>query len=113
MDKTQRLDTRLAAIREMALAVDFEKEQEALSKVYVVDILPSLPKGAADFYPQWKVARDHETTADYSEVCKKIGAGYDRGAQRYVIDKSKVRDAQTHLIEAGFLPCISPSLLCG
>ena len=107
MNKQERIAKRDAALN----AVDFVTEQAAIAKAAVVDIRPSLPATAADLYHQWDERKEPETTADYMEVCKAIGAGFDRGARRYVIRRADATRAKNALHEAGFLVCIHPSLL--
>ncbi len=100
-------------LRDAALnAPDFETEQAAIKKACVVDIRPSLPETAADLYHQWDERKESEATADYVAVCKQIGAGFDRGARRYVIRRTDAVEARDALHAAGFLVCIHPSL-CG
>jgi hypothetical protein len=107
MNKQERIKTRDAALN----AVDFETEQKAIAQAAVVDIRPSLPATAADLYHQWNEKDDPETTKDYCAVCKQIGAGFDRGARRYVINRKDAVKAKNALHAEGFLVCISPALL--
>jgi hypothetical protein len=92
-------------------ATDFNTEQAALSQAMIVDIRPSLPATAADLYHQWDERSDPETTTDYQAVCKAVGAGFDRGARRYVIRRADAAKAKDALHAAGFTVCIHPSLL--
>ena len=107
MNKQERIEKRDAALN----AVDFEAEQKAIAQAAVVDIRPSLPATAADLYHQWDEKQEPETTKDYIAVCKQIGAGFDRGARRYVINHKDAVKAKDALLEAGFLVCMHPSLL--
>jgi hypothetical protein len=107
MNKQERIAKRDAALN----AVDFETEQAAIAQAAVVDIRPTIPAAAADLYHQWDEKQEPETTKDYQIVCKQIGAGFDRGARRYVIRRADAVKAKDALHEAGFLVCISPSLL--
>jgi hypothetical protein len=107
MNLQERIAKRDAALN----AVDFETEQKAIAEACVVDIRPSLPATAADLYHQWDERQEPETTKDYIAVCKAIGAGFDRGARRYVIHKTDAVKAKDALHAAGFLVCIHPSLL--
>lgn len=107
MNKQERIEKMNAAL----IAVDYETEQAVIAQAAVVDIRPSLPATAADLYHQWDERQEPETTADYQAVCKQIGAGFDRGARRYVINRKDTGKAKTALHEAGFLVCISPSLI--
>ena len=107
MDKKERIEKMNAALN----AVDFETEQAAIKEARVVDIRPSLPATAADLFHQWNEKQDPEATADYCAVCKQIGAGFDRGARRYVINRKDAKKASAVLTEAGFLVCVHPSLM--
>jgi hypothetical protein len=104
-------EQRISAARAVTDAADFATEQAALAKACVVDIRPTLPAGAADLYHQWDVRQEPETTADFAAVCKAVGAGYDRGAQRYVIRAADWRRVYAALVDAGFVPCVSPSIM--
>lgn len=112
-EQEERRAARIAAAAAVNDAPDMASEQTALKNAFVVDIRPSLPAGAVDLYHQWDTAREPDHSGDYGAVCKGIGAGYDRGARRFVIDRTKVTVAIEALKEAGFLPCVSPSLLVG
>jgi hypothetical protein len=107
MNLQERIIKRDAALN----AVDFDTEQAAIKEAAVVDIRPSLPATAADLYHQWDERKEPETTRDYQAVCKQIGAGFDRGARRYVINRKDAVKAKDALHAAGFLVCIHPSLL--
>ena len=107
MNKLERIEKMNAALN----AVDFESEQAAIAQAAVVDIRPTIPATAADLYHQWDERHDPETTADYCAVCKAIGAGFDRGARRYVIRRTDAKKAAAALTEAGFFVCVHPSLL--
>jgi hypothetical protein len=105
--------------RDLALgAQDYDSEQAAFARCAVVDIhptiidiSPTIQEMAADLYPRWDVHLEMETNADYYAVCKKIGAFYDRGARRYVINRKSAAYATTALHAAGFLVAIHPSLI--
>jgi hypothetical protein len=108
---TVNLQERIAK-RDAALnAVDFETEQAAINQAAVVDIRPTIPATAADLYHQWNELQEPETTRDYIAVCKQIGAGFDRGARRYVIHRKDAVKAGDALHRAGFLVCVHPALL--
>jgi hypothetical protein len=107
MNLQERIEKRDAALN----AVDYDAEQKAVAQAAVVDIRPSLPATAADLYHQWDEKQEPETTKDYCAVCKQIGAGFDRGARRSVIRRTDAKKAAAALTEAGFLPCVHPSLL--
>ncbi|MGB7566507.1 MAG: hypothetical protein WBM07_01495 [Chitinivibrionales bacterium] len=107
MNKRERILRRDAALN----AVDFEAEQKAIKEAAVVDIRSTIPATAADLYHQWDECQEPETTRDYQAVCKQIGAGFDRGARRYVINRKDAGKAKDALREAGFLVCIHPSLI--
>lgn len=110
-EAAERREARIAAMKAVDQAPDFESEQEAIKKAFVVDIRPSLPKGAVDLYHQWDTAREPDHSGDYGAVMKAIGAAYDRGARRFVIRQADVSKARDALIEAGFLPSLSPTLV--
>jgi hypothetical protein len=101
---------RLAAAKLVHDAPDFEAEQSAIARAAVVDVLPSLPEGAADLHHQWDDRRETETTRDYVAVCKKIGAAFDRGARRYVISAKKAVAARDALSAEGFVVALHRSL---
>ena len=107
MNKQDRIEKRDAALN----AVDFETEQAAIKQACVVDIRPTIPATAVSLYHQWDERQEPETTADYQAVCKQIGAGFDRGARRYIIRRTDAKKASAALTEAGFLVCVHPSLL--
>jgi hypothetical protein len=107
MNKQERIEKMNAALN----AVDYETEQKAIAQAAVVDIRPTIPATAADLYHQWDERQEPETTKDYIAVCKAIGAGFDRGARRYVINRKDAKKASAALTEAGFLVCMHPSLL--
>jgi hypothetical protein len=106
MTLQERIEKRDAALN----ATDFEQEQQAIAKCAVIDIRATVPATAADLYHQWDADAEPETTADYQAVCKQIGAGFDRGARRYVINRKDARKVKDALHEAGFLVCVHPSL---
>jgi hypothetical protein len=98
--------------RDAALnAADFDTEQAAIKEAAVVDIRPTIPATAADLYHQWDERQEPDTTKDYIAVCKQIGAGFDRGARRYVVHRKDAIKAKDALHAAGFLVCIHPSLM--
>jgi len=105
MNKIERIE-KMNAVND---AIDFEAEQAALAEARYVDLRPSLPAGAVDLFPGWK--DDIASMADYQALCKDQGAGFDRGARRYVIRENMVDAMAKALTAAGFLPCIHPSLL--
>jgi hypothetical protein len=107
MNLQERIQTRDAVLS----AKDFDAEQAALSQAMIVDIRPSLPATAADLYHQWDERSDPETTTDYQAVCKAVGAGFDRGARRYIINRKDAAKAKDALHAAGFTVCVHPSLL--
>jgi hypothetical protein len=107
MNLQERIQTRDAVLN----ANDFDAEQAALKQAAIVDIRPSLPATAADLYHQWEERSDPETTRDYQAVCKAVGAGFDRGARRYVIRRADATKAKDALHAAGFTVCVHPSLL--
>ncbi len=107
MDKQERIKARDAVLK----AEGFDEEQEALKKAMIVDILPSLPIGkAADLYHQWDIKQYPEATKDYVKICKQIGAGYDRGARRYVIAPKDAERARKALHDEGFVVAVHHSL---
>ena len=107
---TDRQTARIAAMRAVLDASTYEAEQAALPTARYVDLRPSLPATAVDLYHGWDERSEPDTTRDYVAVCKAIGAGYDRGARRYVIRREAVARARDALTAAGFLPCLHPSL---
>lgn len=106
MEKSKRIEIRNAVLN----ASNFDAEQAAMKNAAIVDILPSL-KGAADLYPQWDESREHETTRDYVAICKRIGAAFDRGARRYVINATNAQLAYKALTDEGYVVALHPSLL--
>lgn len=104
------LQERIAKRDAVDMAADFEEEQKALEKACVIDMLPTIPKGAIDLFHQFK---DSEALTDYSTICKELNLGFDRGAKRYCFNSAKIsaRKVYDKLIENGFTVAVRPGLL--
>lgn len=101
--------SRIESQRKVNEASDAESEAAALRVAAVVDIVPSLPAGAADLCPRGSWS--DEDWWDYAAACRRAGAGWDIGARRFVIRASNVQRAIVELKRAGYIVAVHPALL--